>query len=116
MNGPNAASAPRIGILRWRGIRKDNLFILGLVVALGLALGFGLTSGQALPEIHFGELLFWAVLILAMNLRPFTAGELSFTLDTPFLVTTALLYPPEVACLVAFVGSMDMREVLKLRS
>lgn len=67
---------------------------------------------QSAVQMQLGELVFWAVLILAMNLIPFNEGERSFSLDTPILLSLAILYPPAVACTVAFVGSLDLRELL----
>jgi signal transduction histidine kinase len=56
------------------------------------------------------DLLFWTLLILAVNLMSFEMDPLQFTLDMPLLLTAAVLYPPAVAALVALVGSTDIRE------
>jgi signal transduction histidine kinase len=87
-------------------------FTAFLVLVLGL---FMILRTEQLKEalyIPLGQLAFWTILVLAMNLIPFNEGDRSFTLDTPILLAVALLYPPELACLVAFVGSFDLREVL----
>ena len=70
-----------------------------------------MSATGGLPTVPVADLLFWSVLVLAMNVIPFISGDVSFTLDTPLLLAVALLYPPEVACIVAFVGSLDIREV-----
>ncbi|MGH2710066.1 MAG: hypothetical protein ACRDH9_02545, partial [Actinomycetota bacterium] len=112
MNMPEVTtSSGSVSIPGRREVLKSHLFILGLVGILALTLGLRFSGLRDMPDVPFAELVFWAVLILAMNLFPFTSGDLSFTLDTPLLLTIALLYPPEVACILAFVGSMDVREV-----
>jgi signal transduction histidine kinase len=107
-----AVSKPRLGYDRTRN-PIGGLVITGfLVLTLGLLLVLQFRGVQDATQIPYGELVFWAVLVLLMNLIPFNEGELSFTLDTPILLAVALLYPSGLACLVAFIGSMDLREVL----
>ena len=112
MNVPEIATSRQASAVR-RGTEgpASYLFILGLVALLGAALGLRVSAIGGLPTVPLIELVFWSVLVLAMNIIPFTSGDVSFTLDTPLLLTVALLYPPEVACIIAFVGSMDIREV-----
>jgi signal transduction histidine kinase len=87
------------------------LFISGLFLLLATILGARYMEQGGLPEIPPAELAFWFALLLVMNLIPFNSGPVSFTLDTPLLLTIALLYPPYVACFIALVASMDIREV-----
>ncbi|MGH2691751.1 MAG: hypothetical protein ACRDHM_04540, partial [Actinomycetota bacterium] len=113
MTAPDAVASPRTGIAMGDEPLGSVLFTLSLVLVLSSVLALRFMGLGAAPDVSLVELAFWAVLILVMNLVPFSAGELSFTLDTPLLLTVALLYPPEVASVVAFVGSMDLREVLR---
>jgi signal transduction histidine kinase len=111
---PDAAVAPSTSSpARLREPFVSYLFISGLFLLLVLVLGGRFVEQGGLPDIPFGQLAFWFALVLVMNLIPFNSGPVSFTLDTPLLLTIALLYPPDVACFVAFLGSMDVREVLR---
>jgi signal transduction histidine kinase len=111
MTAPDAAFPPRREVLNGDEPLGSVFYIFSLVLVLSGALVLLFVRPTQGPGPSFGELAFWVVLILIMNLAPFNVGDLSFTLDTPLLLTVALLYPPEVASLVAFVGSMDFREV-----
>jgi signal transduction histidine kinase len=87
------------------------LFTGFLAVVLTVAL---VTRGGEMRDLltfPIGELVLWTGLLLTMNLVPFNDEQRSFSLDTPILVTIALLYPPGVAAAIAFVGSMDLREI-----
>lgn len=96
---------------RWRESLSFGLIsLLVAVIALVVALQF--RELQEAVQTRWGELIFWAALVIVMNLVPFNEGERSFSLDTPILLSIALLYPPPVACLVAVVGSLDLRELL----
>jgi signal transduction histidine kinase len=59
---------------------------------------------------NWQELLFWLVLILLANLFDVEIAPLQFTLDTPLLLATALLYGPAAAAAVVLLGSSDARE------
>jgi diguanylate cyclase (GGDEF)-like protein len=57
------------------------------------------------------QLLIWMVAIAGVDLLPVPAGgTMSFSLSFPLELSAALIYPPPVAALVAFVGSSDIRE------
>lgn len=102
-----------IGYPRLRDPIGSLVFTGFLVLALAVLLAFRFRGLQEVIQVPYEQLAFWAALVLLMNLVPFNEGERSFTLDTPILIAVALLYPPELACVVAFVGSMDLREVLR---
>jgi signal transduction histidine kinase len=109
---PATAANNRVGGATQRPIPAGSvLFALLVVFSLGLVFYFRLASLTASPDVALAEFALWVLLVLAMNLLPVNDGLLSFTLDTPILLTVALLYPPEVAALIALVGSMDIREV-----
>lgn len=58
------------------------------------------------------ELLFWAVLILTVNLFfHFENRSLQFTLDVPLLLAASALYEPAVVTALALVSEIDVREV-----
>ena len=57
------------------------------------------------------QLLFWAALLLVVNLFPIRLGEMTLTLDMPFLLAIGILYPPEAAVATALVSGLDVREV-----
>lgn len=59
---------------------------------------------------NWRELVFWLTLILLANLFDVEIAPLQFTLDTPLLLATALLYSPAVAAAVVLLGSADARE------
>jgi signal transduction histidine kinase len=59
---------------------------------------------------NWRELLFWLALILLSNLFDVEIAPLQFSLDTPLLLATALLYDPAVAAAVVLLGSADARE------
>lgn len=56
------------------------------------------------------QLLFWSVLVMFISFFPITVDDALLTLDEPILLALALLYPPEVAALVALSASVDVRE------
>jgi signal transduction histidine kinase len=59
---------------------------------------------------EWDQLLYWALVILLVNLLHFELGPMQFTFDLPLLVAVGLIYSAPVASLVAFVGSVDVRE------
>jgi signal transduction histidine kinase len=87
------------------------------VVAVGIL--FALGTGLLLDEDRFRsalatnwrDILFWAVLIAIVNLLHYDRGGIQFTLDTPLLVATGLLYQPIVAAAIALIGALDVREL-----
>jgi signal transduction histidine kinase len=87
------------------------------VLAAALAFLFAallLRSADSLGATLLAEwkpLLFWAVLIVLLSLFPIMIDDATLTLDEPFLLATAVLYPPEVAALVAFCAAIDVREI-----
>jgi two-component system sensor histidine kinase DegS len=106
-----AVSTPRP---RWNRGREALSFGISFFAAVVITVVVGLRFEelQTMVQASLGELSFWAALVLVMNLIPFNEGERSFSLDTPILLSVAILYPPAVACVVAVVGSLDLREVL----
>ena len=95
---------------RWRDPLSVAL-ISALVAVIAVVVTLQFPEIQKVVKTQLGELVFWTLLILVMNLVPFNEGERSFSLDTPILLSVAILYKPPVACIVAVVGSMDLREL-----
>jgi signal transduction histidine kinase len=59
------------------------------------------------------ELLFWTALVFLVNLFPIAVGDTRLSLDDPTLLAVCLLYSPEAAALVPFLGSIDKRELTR---
>ena len=86
-----------------------GLVILPLLVYL--AWSFIHNPSQLKSPEAGSQLLLWAIAIASVDLLPVPAGgSMSFSLSFPLELSAALLYPPPVAALVAFVGSSDIRE------
>jgi signal transduction histidine kinase len=87
------------------------------VLAVALALLFAALLLRTVDSLvasllaEWKSLLFWAVLIVLLSLFPILIDDATLTLDEPFLLATAVLYPPEVAALVAFCAAIDVREI-----
>lgn len=75
-----------------------------------LLLGSG-DSLAATISAEWKELLFWGLLVMLLSFFPIAVDDASLTLDEPILLAVALLYPPEVAALVAFFAAIDVREI-----
>ena len=106
--------APPRGLSGRAGGRPTGLIslLLGLVLAgaVALAMWTDRLVIAATLVTKWPELLFWVALIVFINLIHIDLEPLQFTLDMPVLLAVALLYPPSVAALVAFVASLDVRE------
>jgi signal transduction histidine kinase len=90
----------------------ERIWVL-LVLSTGLlAVTLLLNSNSLIRQLqsNWAELLFWSLLIAIVNLLPVSVGDLYLTLDTPFVLAVALLYPPEVGAFVALVATIDSRE------
>jgi signal transduction histidine kinase len=84
-----------------------NICLAGILLVFLVARSTSLT---ATVRQHWGELLFWGVLIAIVNLMPVAVEDLYLTFDTPVVLATAFLYPPETAALVALIATVDARE------
>jgi signal transduction histidine kinase len=87
-----------------RAIAVGNLSVLGALLLLD---GSRLLSSLA---THWRDVIFWVLLIAVVNLLHYDRGGIQFTLDTPLLVATAILYQPSLATIIALVGAIDVRE------
>jgi diguanylate cyclase (GGDEF)-like protein len=58
------------------------------------------------------RILIWAAAITIVDLLPVQgSADMAFSLSFPIELSAALVYPPPVAALIAFVGTADKREV-----
>jgi signal transduction histidine kinase len=102
---PSSRSAPT----------RDPPSTLAMSAVLTLLLGALLIRGRetltTIIKVEWGPLVFWAVLVVVLSFFPIKVEDARLTLDDPILLALALLYPPEVAALVAFLASCDLREL-----
>jgi signal transduction histidine kinase len=93
---------------------RNYVVAIGLAAVLGWVLVVGFETIIHTATRDWAGLLFWAVLVFVANLFPIWVGdapEVTLTLDMPLMVTTALLYPPEVAAFIALLAGIDIREL-----
>jgi signal transduction histidine kinase len=89
----------------------NHVLAYALLIAI---LGFILSRQEALSrtiDTELADLVAWTLIVVLVNLFPVWLRESTFTMDMPILLAVALVYPPEVAALVALVGSLDIREL-----
>src|SRR5439155_11237211 len=90
--------------------RGDTL--LGLLVVGPTAFILVFEILRAPPPANLIQLAAWTALIAAIELlQVATWGGVQVSLGFPLLTAVALLYPPGFAAGVAFVGSLDPREL-----
>lgn len=82
-----------------------------LTLLLGALLARGGDTLAITIHLQWKQLLFWALLVIVLSFLPIATDDARLTLDDPILLSLALLYPPEVAALVALVASFDLREL-----
>jgi signal transduction histidine kinase len=82
-----------------------------LTLLLGALLARGGDTLAITIQAEWKELLFWALLVVVLSFLPIAVDDVRLTLDDPILLALALLYPPEVAALVALLASFDLREL-----
>ena len=90
-----------------------RLQVLSVVLTLAFV-ALLLRAGDSLSatiSAEWKQLLFWGVLVILLSFFPIAVDDASLTLDEPILLAVALLYPPEVAALVAFFAAIDVREI-----
>lgn len=59
----------------------------------------------------WSDLLFWGLLIVAVNLIPVAVEDLYLTFDTPVVLAVAFIYDPSLAAVVVLVATLDLREL-----
>lgn len=117
---PRATSRVRTTATSPRGVRAGSgepwtthvlTAVLALVLGFVLAAEWDLLYGEVAES--WMDLLFWAVLVVAVNVFPVPAGGVQLNLDMPLLLAVALLYPPVAAAALSLVAAADIREVRK---
>jgi diguanylate cyclase (GGDEF)-like protein len=95
-------SHPRTGTIR----AFEFLIVLPLVVWM-------LVDFRSDPADFLDwRILVWAAAITIVDLLPVQgSADMAFSLSFPIELSAALVYPPPVAALIAFVGTSDKREV-----
>jgi signal transduction histidine kinase len=93
---------------------RDPPKLLVLLAALTVAVsGLFIRNGDSLAATLVAEwrsLVFWAVLIALVSIFPINIDDALLTVDEPILLALVILYPPEVAALIALMASLDVRE------
>jgi signal transduction histidine kinase len=83
-----------------------------LAVVLPMAGWLALELGRHPERVQDPALLFWMAAVIIVDLIPVPGwGDLQLSLSFPILLGVAIVYTPEVAGLVALVGSFDPREL-----
>ena len=82
-----------------------------LILLLGGLLIRGGDSLATTIVVEWKPLLFWGLLVAVLSFFPIAVEDARLTLDDPILLAIALVYPPEVAALLAFLASCDVREI-----
>jgi signal transduction histidine kinase len=106
--GPTTADGSLSGTGPTRHI--PPLISISLAGLVGVVLWVGRDEIPSTLSSEWEGILFWGILILAVNLIDFDIEPLQFTLDMPLLLAIAMLYPPLVAAILALVASTDVRE------
>ncbi len=80
-----------------------------IVISTLVALLLVHESWRAVP---FDEAVVWTALVAVTDLLPVRLwGNLTLALSLPILLAAAFVYPPEVGAVIAFLGSVDPREL-----
>jgi signal transduction histidine kinase len=105
------ATAPReVSLRSWS---PATLFALVVVVPTVVGLAFKTVSSRSALTPHLlVELLVWVLLVALAELLPAPAwGGIQVSLGFPLLTAVAITFAPWIAALVAFLGSLDPREL-----
>jgi signal transduction histidine kinase len=82
-----------------------------LTIVLVVLISLSPQEGSFVLQSAWPDFLFWSVLVATVNLLPIRVHELYLTLDAPVILAVAVLYDPLFAALVAFVATVDSREL-----
>lgn len=108
-------TAPAGSVSRGDAPTRDPLPAHAITLATVLVLGlFVWLRRDAVSQAIVDEwrvLISWALLIGLVNLLPLRVEDFSLTLDLPLLLAIAMSVSPEAAAAVAFVATVDTREI-----
>ena len=95
------------------GLNALTLFALAVVIPVLTVIGLQFARQVRDLDLNTGvELAIWTVLVAGVELLPARAwGGVEVSLGFPLLAAVAITYPPEMAAVVALVGSFDPREL-----
>ncbi len=89
--------------------QSTRVYCWVVVCATAAILGSQLAGDPA--PISLGALLFWIILLMAVDLLPVSLGyDAEVMLGIPILLAVALLFPPWIAMTIAGLGAIDLRE------
>jgi signal transduction histidine kinase len=95
-----------------RGAPRWVLTAYQLAVVLPVLSVFALTLPGMRDEIMDETVLFFAIAVAAVDLIPVSGwGGMQLSLSFPLLLGVAIIFPPPIAALIGFVGSIDPREL-----
>lgn len=111
--GPNDPSSHRAGAESQEiteKMRQSTRVYCWVVVCATAAILASQLAGDPAP-ISLGALLFWIILLMAVDLLPVSLGyDAEVMLGIPILLAVALLFPPWIAMTIAGLGAIDLRE------
>jgi diguanylate cyclase (GGDEF)-like protein/PAS domain S-box-containing protein len=88
----------------------SSAYQLAVIAPTALVLGFDLVHRPG--QLNDPSIIAWALGVALVDLIPVpAAGGLYLSLSFPILLATAMIYPPSIAGLIAFAGSLDPREL-----
>ena len=89
--------------------QRTRVYCWVVVGATAAVLASQVASDPA--SISLGALLFWIILLMAVDLLPVSLGyDAEVMLGIPILLAVALLFPPWIAMTIAGLGAIDLRE------
>ncbi len=92
--------------------RGAKLRACELFVVLPLFLWLGTRFSQHHREFLDWRIFVWAAAVAVVDLLPIPASaEMAFSLSFPIELSAALVFSPEVAAAIAFLGAADRREL-----
>jgi diguanylate cyclase (GGDEF)-like protein/PAS domain S-box-containing protein len=93
-----------------RRSRAATAYQLAIIVPTALILGIDLARQPG--SLQHSSIIAWTLGVALVDLMPISAaGGLYLSLSFPILLAAAMIYAPSVAGLIAFVGSVDPREI-----
>ena len=109
MSPPPIAQQPNLGRSRKMMRQSTRVYCWVVVCATAAILASQLASDPA--PISLGALLFWIILLMAVDLLPVSLGyNAEVMLGIPILLAIALLFQPWIAMTIAGLGAIDLRE------
>ena len=81
------------------------------VVTATAAIMTVLLSSSGLGQNPLAAMVFWIILLVAVDLLPVSLGyDSEVMMGIPILLAVALIFPPSIAMVIAGIGAVDLRE------